>query len=402
MATLKAVVDHRKADGTYSVKIRLTHNRKSLYIPTSYSVTDRQLTKSKKIKAHDVLAATSRTIEEMRSIIMDVECVDVLPCDVLRDIINERMRRGKVFRLDFVAYSREKIKSLDLRNARMHTTAIKYLEEMFGRIDVNDITYNNIVKYRDKLMSKRLSQNTVSKYMQKVKHLLNLAKDEFNDDYETRIKVNPFKRDVIPTGVPTEHRVLSAEQIRRIASINGDRYENFARDVFLLSFCLIGVNMIDLYYMQRKSLDGDILTYNRSKTKSKRMDKAVISVKVEEEARSLIDKYKGDEMYLLNFFRRYTNHEIMTRGVNSFLKRFHRYDSTLPSSLTYYYARHSWATIAYNDCGIDMQTIHEALNHASDSSMRITDIYVKKDFTRIWEANRKVLDFVFGKEKTTP
>jgi len=92
----------------------------------------------------------------------------------------------------------------------------------------------------------------------------------------------------------------------------------------------------------------------------------------------------------------------MLVSINKMFKRLRLYDPTLPTGLSYYYARHSWATIAYNDCGIDMQTIHEALNHASDSSMKITDIYVKKDFTRIWEANRKVLDFVFRKEKTTP
>jgi integrase len=88
----------------------------------------------------------------------------------------------------------------------------------------------------------------------------------------------------------------------------------------------------------------------------------------------------------------------MRTSVNLFLKRLRQYDKTLPNDLYYYYARHTWATIAYNDCGIDMQTIHEALNHASDANMKITDVYVKKEFTRIWDANRKVLDFVFGSD----
>jgi integrase len=88
----------------------------------------------------------------------------------------------------------------------------------------------------------------------------------------------------------------------------------------------------------------------------------------------------------------------MTQKVNDFLRRLRLYDKTLPARLSYYYARHSWATIARNDCEIDMQTINEALNHASDANMKITDVYVKKDFTRIWEANRKVLDYVFGSD----
>lgn len=400
MTTFKAVVDHRKADGTYCVKIRITHNRKALYHPTSYFVTDSQLTRSKKIKDPNVLHATDKLITEMRTAVMEIDGVADMPVEILRSVLMERLTRGKTFRLNFVNYAREKIKVLNLRNARSHDTAINYIEKMFGdKIDINEITYNKVVAYRDELLSRGLSPNTVAKYLTKIKHIINLAKDEYNDDYNTRVTVSPFRRNVMPVTEPTEHRVLSAEQIRRIATIKGDRYENFARDVFLLSFCLVGINLVDLYYLPTNALDGDFLTYSRQKTGGRRKDKAIITIRVEEEARRLIERYRGDDVYLLNFFRRYKNHEKMTHGVNVPLKRLHNYEPSLPSGLTYYYARHSWATIAYNDCGIDMQTIHEALNHASSSEMKITDVYVKKDFSRIWEANRKVLNYVFGNGK---
>ena len=59
--------------------------------------------------------------------------------------------------------------------------------------------------------------------------------------------------------------------------------------------------------------------------------------------------------------------------------------------LQFYAARHSWATIARNIAGIDKYTVHEALNHA-DGDMKVTDIYINRDFSNIWKANRKVLD----------
>lgn len=62
-------------------------------------------------------------------------------------------------------------------------------------------------------------------------------------------------------------------------------------------------------------------------------------------------------------------------------------------NLQHYSARHSWATIAYNDCGIDKYTVHQALNHV-DPTTAITDVYIKKDWSVIDRANRKVLDFV--------
>jgi len=61
--------------------------------------------------------------------------------------------------------------------------------------------------------------------------------------------------------------------------------------------------------------------------------------------------------------------------------------------LEFYAARHSWATIAVNDVGIDKYTVHSALNHVDDS-MRVTDIYIKKSWDHIDQANRKLLDFV--------
>ncbi len=38
MATFKAVVTDKKKDGTYNIKIRITHNRETKYIPTIYFV----------------------------------------------------------------------------------------------------------------------------------------------------------------------------------------------------------------------------------------------------------------------------------------------------------------------------------------------------------------------------
>lgn len=60
-----------------------------------------------------------------------------------------------------------------------------------------------------------------------------------------------------------------------------------------------------------------------------------------------------------------------------------------------YKARHSWATLAVNKAEIDKYTVHSALNHI-DESMKVTDIYIERDFRIENEANRKVIEFVFG------
>jgi integrase len=64
--------------------------------------------------------------------------------------------------------------------------------------------------------------------------------------------------------------------------------------------------------------------------------------------------------------------------------------------LTFYSARHSFATIATNDAGIDKYKVHQMLNHVIPE-MKITDRYVRKSWKSFDIANRKLLDYVFEK-----
>ena len=54
--------------------------------------------------------------------------------------------------------------------------------------------------------------------------------------------------------------------------------------------------------------------------------------------------------------------------------------------LEFYAARHSWATIALNKVGVDKYTVHAALNHI-DEAMKVTDIYIERDFVNENNAN---------------
>ena len=69
--------------------------------------------------------------------------------------------------------------------------------------------------------------------------------------------------------------------------------------------------------------------------------------------------------------------------------------------LEFYSARHSWATIAINKVGIDKYTVHSALNHL-DESMKVTDIYIERDFSTENSANTQVLEYVFSQRDTSP
>lgn len=68
MATIKEVVlkHHKKEDGTYNIKYRLTHNRKITYINTNYFADEKQLKKDFSVKDKFLLSVISTDIAKYR------------------------------------------------------------------------------------------------------------------------------------------------------------------------------------------------------------------------------------------------------------------------------------------------------------------------------------------------
>ena len=60
-------------------------------------------------------------------------------------------------------------------------------------------------------------------------------------------------------------------------------------------------------------------------------------------------------------------------------------------NLTFYYARHSMASICANILGVEIARVDEMLNH-SDPRMALARVYIAKDFKPLWDANRRLLD----------
>jgi integrase len=153
----------------------------------------------------------------------------------------------------------------------------------------------------------------------------------------------------------------------------------------------MGINCVDLYSCLQPV--GGRLIYNRTKTKDRKEDKAMMSVMIEPELLPYLEKYKG-EKYAFNFNKRYSNSASFTKNMDIGLKEIGKdLKLEIPGNLTSYYARHSWASIAANDCDVPTNVISKSLSHSSDE-FKITERYIKKSYKLIDEANRKVLDRV--------
>ena len=422
MLTIKAEIKRSelKVDGTYNVKIRFTLDRKVKRLSTNLFVTQQDLTKSLKFKED---TSIKREIDRLVLYYRE-QCLKLqldqnhYSLDEIIEFLNGEQEKQQT--IDLIKFSREWIASTTIKGAPNYTTAINALVRFVGKeeLDINLITLDFLEQFKafligerdartKKLMQqgKRVTSNrTLSLYLVSIKKLFNEAKRKFNKKDKNLILIpnSPFEDFKIPKQEATRKRAIPADIIKKVWKLpykdmkkgykSTCRY-NLAKDCFILSFCLMGINSADLY--NATEMRGNTIIYNRTKTKARRLDGAKMMVDIPKIVQPLIDKYKDSTgKRLFNFYQYYGDEKTFNKAINSGLKEIGAILEV--DDLEYYAARHSWATIALNKVGIDKYIVHAALNHIDDS-MKVTDIYIERDFVNENKANTKVVKYVFGK-----
>lgn len=93
MATFKAEVQKQRKDGTFAVKIILTHKRKLKRLSTGIYITKNDMTRSGKIKNQAVLDKIEDLIREYRKKANSLSiAIEDMPIDRLSDILCEKKR----------------------------------------------------------------------------------------------------------------------------------------------------------------------------------------------------------------------------------------------------------------------------------------------------------------------
>jgi len=401
MASFKAEVykHHVRRDGTYSIKIRIIHNRKKKYVDTGLVVTKDDVTKGFNLKNYFFIDETEKIIKKYRDICnKNAYAIKSMDVEQVFRLVTETERSEGGF-IDIVDYGRKHVLKLrkngQNKTADVYKTSLNSLVAFVGReqIDINQITAKLLRDWIDWISGARAK----SQYPSAIRKLHNEAKREFNVEELGIIKIplSPFSVVKLPKEPKPKDIDIPVEKVRELFALKDTdvRRYNFARDMFMLSFCLWGTNAKDLYECT-EFRDGR-LVYNRAKTKGRRDDAALISIKVEPEIMPLFEKYKdktGKRVFC--FYQMYADSGTFNAAIGKGLKRMRAVLDV--DYLVFYSARHSFATILRNDVGIDQYTVHQMLNHV-DGKMKITDRYIRKDWSVFDSANRKLLDYVFEK-----
>lgn len=412
MITIKAIIipGNRRKDGTYPVCIRVTFRGKSRRLPTTLVCSAGDLTRTLKIKNPTILNRADELISRMRDAAREISPFDLEDRDV--DWVVARIKDSlsrEQFRLDFFDWADHYILTKQPSTRASYVSALNALERFLGRreIDINDLTRPLLLAFMESVDQERkhyfarfsgevressvdrINRGASSRYLGKLEHIFNAAKDKYNDEDAGRIliprspfgkitKVTPVSRGQCNLGVQLMQRIISAEV--------DDRAMRTALDIFIVSFGLMGANMADLY--NARQVDG-VWIYNRAKTRDRRTDRAEMRVTVPDQLQPYISRLRGSGAWWLNNLRQYASTQnTATARVNRWLKRW--CDANGVEVFTFYAARHTWASLCRVDCGVDKATIDDCLGHIG--SYQVTDIYAEKAWGLMDDANGKVLD----------
>lgn len=397
MATFKACVRRQRNDGLYTVFVRVTHKRDARYIDTGKAVDKSKLRKGE-IKDPDILSYCSNLIRGYND---KLNAVEISTWDI-HEVISYLQNIDED--ISFSQYARKYVFEMAttknmVRNSKNYRWAYQSLEKFAG---TNNIMFSKLTsKFIQDWINSLLETNRAKEmYPTCIRMTYNAALEEYNDYDKNviRIKLQPFRKIEIPkTDVP-EKRALDIPMLQKFfygvipeTKLKASLPE-LSRDVAEMVFCLAGINTADLFELRKENLKGEVLCYHRQKTKKFRRDGAYLEVKIPTRLLPLFEKYKSNNDYLLNFAERYQDSNCFNINVNSGLKPYCNYNG-LPNVCIYNF-RHSWATIAQNNCGASTAEVGFALNHSS--AHRVTEGYIKKDYSPISVLNEKVIACVFG------
>lgn len=405
MVAFKTCVQKQRKDGMFIVYIRVTHNRSVAYINTNYVINEKQIGKKGEITEPFVNKQCALHIAEYLE-----RCNRATIKDWMAKELVDYLTKGFEV-MSFSEYCRLFTRRMDEEGrettSQNYKLAIARLEEFSRKktLKFSDVTSKLI---NDWIASMKNSRYAKCGYPKAIKAMFQHGCDEFND-YDRdiiRITNQPFRRVSIPKPKVPVKRAVEVDMLKRFFNTDISNMKapkgtwisraERAKDVCMLIFCLAGINTADLYDLKQENLKNGKLCYNRKKTRGRRDVEAYIEIVVPPFVRPLFDKYRGKKT-LFNFSETYANQKNFNKCINEGIGDVRAcYNQTHPDQLEYittYSFRHSWATIAQNQCHASTELIAFSLNHGS--AHKTTERYIKKDYSPISELNMRVVKLVF-------
>lgn len=392
MAVISLYLDKRKKTSkkVYPIKFRIYHNNAFFISTGMYSGEDEwggesynKKEPNYRVKNVTLLSKFNKLESELLLLGDKLKLMsDKKLKSYLQNVIAEKSPESDCFLRyfdEYVLLKERKSTKDNYANTRIHLVNF----DEYATFDTIDKKW--LTRFNQYLVEKGYMVNYIGSHMKNIRAVFNYAIDE-----EVTLKY-PFRKFKIKKE-QTRKRCLSIEELRLLKNYNVEPHQEICRDIFMLIFYLIGINLEDLLHLTEDNLVRGRIEYRRYKTGR------LFSIKVEPEAKVIINKYRGKK-YLLNIMDDRKDYTSFTTNIDRTLKKIGRVEMSgrkkirhpLFPKLSSYWARHSWATIGA-ELDIPKETLSAGLGHEIGSN--VTSIYIKFDRKKVDEANRKIIDFL--------
>ncbi len=401
MATLKACVRKQRKDGFFPVYIRIVHNTRPDYIKTDKIVNQKGVDKNGDIKDTYVIRYCS---DKIASYVDRLNKVNINHWTVKQVKDYLLSSEEDLCFSDYARLHNERMINEGMgRNAKNYTYAYNSLERYAG---TNKVMFSHLTSFFVNAWIDSLKNTKRAKEMYPIciRQIFKAAIREYND-YDSgviRIKTNPWIKVDIPQADKAEKLAITPEECRLFfsAPIPESKFVHpkmeLGRDVAMMVLCLAGINTVDLYNLKKDSYKNGVISYNRAKTAKSRADGAYMEMMVPDIIKPLFEKYMDctDSPNLLCFYKRHSTSDSFGANVNSGIRQLcESLGISKEDRYCCYTFRHTWGTIAQNNCNASISEVAFGMNHAS--AHKVTRGYLKIDYTPAWELNKKVIDYVF-------
>ncbi len=393
MATIKlAVLKHTQSkDGSYKIRIAIGHRSETHYIVTKYKVNSPSefvggiVTRIP--NAHEINVKLRNLLNDYDERLERIPSPEDYTCKELRDLLKSMRPHSSTATFSQVSeqYQKELIEDGRGSYAGMLQNSLRLFRDFSGGdMFLSEISTVTISEFERWLKRKGMSQTYTSMTLSMTRTIINRAIRAQLVTYQ----LHPFAYWKRPADEEREIDI-SVEELAAIRDAQPKlKKQRIARDLFMLSYYLGGINLIDLLNIDFRGVS--VLEYVRHKSRNTKTSDKRISFTIQPEAEELIRKWMNRNTGKLDFGYKFSYKnflQFITRSIKSLAKDL---DIQNYKKVCYYTARKSFVQHGF-DLGISLEVLEYCIGQSVKNNRPIFN-YLKIMRKHADVAIRQILD----------
>lgn len=393
-------------DGRHRIRLAISHNGDTRYFMTDYYLSSpkslingevsSKVSGSKEMNMK--LRAQKDRIEEAYH---SIEGAEYFSCSEIVEMIKYKLKESKpktIHEIFQEVYERKELTGRKKNTLFTYVQAKRIISEFFDpNFMMQSLTELDILRLKDWMGKQRMkrakdnregySDASIEKVLTKLKsaYLYAVKRKYFEPKLEIWDDIQ------IPVSGKRDCE-LSIDELRRFRDAPLDGYMEQLRDIFMLSFYLCGMNLIDIY---KVDFSGDSVCYIRTKTEDRRKRDEFTQFTIQPEARALLDKYTDGKGRFV--FRGGLAKRSLERSIYEYFPKM-RLEFGFDKQFIFYSARHTFGQLCH-ELGVP-DSIHAfcigdapkagALDFYRTTTKMLADKYIRRVFDFV--ASNKTLE----------